>query len=77
MATLTITIGSFSDSKTISNADITRIVDAQKKVANNPALTNTQAFDMVVVDIHRMLKHMVRSVEGNTAVEAITPVAIT
>ena len=77
MASLTITIGSNTDTKTISNADITRIISSLKTKVGNQDLTNSEAFDIIVSNIHIMLKELVTETEGFAAKAAIVSPSIT
>lgn len=84
MATLLVTIGSQSSSKTISNADITRLLEAAKKrygqVTDAGVLrdrTNAEVFDLVVGEFHTALKSIVLSEEARVASQAIVSIALT
>lgn len=76
MATFTVSIGPQSDSKTISNADITRIINAAKaKYGSN--LDNAGAFTAVVNDFYASLRALVNISEEQTARQAIVDISIT
>lgn len=84
MAVLTITIGALSNTKSISNTDITRVLNAAKRgygqVNDNGVLrdrTNQELLDLIAAEFHRKLDEMARQSETSAATEAITPISIT
>jgi len=84
MAVLTITIGALSNTKTISNPDITRVLAAAKRgygqVLDNGVLrdrTNQELLDLIAAEFHTKLREMAMQQEGSAAAEAIAPIAIT
>lgn len=78
MATLSLTFGSFTASKTISAGDLTRLLDAYKKnygqipdgAGGMRDMTNQELFDTFAAGFFSGIVNAVKSVESETACAA-------
>lgn len=61
-----------SRSATVTDADVTRLLNAERSIRNLPAATNAQIFTLVAQDFFNFLKMRTRQVEQHVTVQDIT-----
>ena len=72
MANVTITIGSFTETRTLTAAQVTRALDAYKAHMGNPAATNQEVADFIIGGFFDQLKAVVKQHEYRVAQDAVT-----
>lgn len=77
MASLTLTVGTFTRTRTVSAGDTTRVLNALKTYFGNPNMTNQAAFDALEANVLQQLKGIVKSVEGDAARAAVVDIIAT
>jgi len=71
MADVTITLGQFTQTKTLTAAQVTRLLNAYKAHMNNPDATNQDVADFVMDNFFGQLKAVTKEHENRAAQEAV------
>jgi hypothetical protein len=81
MATLTLQVvvgaNTYTNTKTVSNADAARLANALRVAYNQPSATDAQAMTLWAGAVFDQAKTIVRDAEGNAAKAAVVDIALT